>query len=71
MPMNTRGEALLNAYLNRYVNAQQSTVNRGRSNASTAGQAGTQRMNALDVDIPALDDYTSTIYSGIIDNATE
>lgn len=28
-------------------------------------------MNALDVDIPALDDYTSTIYSGIIDNATE
>lgn len=41
MPMNTRGDALLNAYLNRYVNAQQSTVNSGRGNASTAGRAGT------------------------------
>lgn len=68
MAMNTRGEALLNAYLNRYINAQKSTVNSGQSDVSGAAKSGIQNMNALDIDIPALPDYTDKIYSGIIEN---
>ena len=66
--MNTRGQALLNAYLNRYVNAQRSTVNSGNSNATSAAKTGISVMNSQDMSLPALDDYTTEVYSGIIEN---
>lgn len=65
----TREEALLNAYLNRYQNAQASTVNSGRSAAQSAQSKGSALMNSTDKTLPEVKDYSADVYNGIIKSA--
>lgn len=58
MAMKTRGEALLNAYLNRYVTAQQNAVNSGKTEAASVAASGASVMNSQDMSLPSLDDFT-------------
>lgn len=65
----TREEALLNAYLNRYQNAQASTVNSGSSAAQSAQSKGSALMNSTDKTLPEVKDYSADVYNGIIKSA--
>lgn len=65
----TREEALLNAYLNRYQNAQASTVNSGSSAAQSAQSKGSALINSTDKTLPEVKDYSADVYNGIIKSA--
>lgn len=70
--MRSRTEALVNAYLNNYQNANASTVSGGRSAQQSAQSRGSAIMNATDKTLPALKDYSADVLNGIIkssDNA--
>lgn len=68
MAQRTRGETLLNAYMNRYVNDQSSAVNRGQKNIQNAATVGSNAISAVPTDLPELTDFSSDIYSGLLEN---
>lgn len=67
--MRSRTEALVNAYLNNYQNANASTVSGGRSAQQSAQSRGSAIMNATDKTLPALKDYSADVLNGIIKSA--
>ncbi|HIZ47312.1 MAG TPA: hypothetical protein H9810_01145 [Candidatus Gemmiger excrementavium] len=66
MARRTRGNILLNAYANRYVNEQASNVNRGQSNIASAKTQGAQQISAVPTDLPELTDYSRQVYDSIL-----
>lgn len=68
--VSNREDALLNAYMTRYKNAQASTVSEGQSNTSTARARGAAILNATDKTLPALKDTYSDTLSGIVQGAS-
>lgn len=68
MANRTRGEVLLNAYMNRYVNDQASSVNKGKKNIQSAESAGAKAISSVPTDLPELTDYSSDVYSGLLEN---
>lgn len=66
MTRRTRGNILLNAYANRYVNEQASNVNRGQSNIASAKTQGAQQISAVPTDLPELTDYSGQVYDSIL-----
>lgn len=68
MARRTRGEALLNAYMNRYVNDQASSVNSGQKNISSAATIGRQQISSVPTYLPELTDFSDEIYSSILSN---
>ena len=71
MAKRTRGETLLNAYMNRYVNDQASAVNSGQKNIQNAATVGSSAISAVPTDLPELTDFSSEIYSGLLENEKE
>lgn len=71
MAKRTRGETLLNAYMNRYVNDQASAVNSGQKNIQNAATVGSNAISAVPTDLPELTDFSSEIYSGLLENEKE
>lgn len=67
--MRSRTEALVNAYLNNYQNANAATVSGGRSAQQSAQSLGSAIMNATDKTLPALKDYSADVLNGIIKSA--
>lgn len=67
--MRSRTEALVNAYLNNYQNANATTVSGGRSAQQSAQSLGSAIMNATDKTLPALKDYSADVLNGIIKSA--
>jgi len=67
--MRSRTEALVNAYLNNYQNANAATVSGGRSAQQIAQSRGSAIMNATDKTLPALKDYSADVLNGIIKSA--
>lgn len=67
--MKSRTEALVNAYLNNYQNANAATVSGGRSAQQSAQSRGSAIMNATDKTLPALKDYSADVLNGIIKSA--
>lgn len=67
--MRSRTEALVNAYLNNYQNANATTVSGGRSAQQSAQSRGSAIMNATDKTLPALKDYSADVLNGIIKSA--
>lgn len=67
--MRSRTEALVNAYLNNYQNANAATVIGGRSAQQSAQSRGSAIMNATDKTLPALKDYSADVLNGIIKSA--
>lgn len=65
----SRTEALVNAYLNNYQNANATTVSGGRSAQQSAQSRGSAIMNATDKTLPALKDYSADVLNGIIKSA--
>lgn len=61
MAMRTRTEALVNAYLNNYQNAQASTVNSGRQATQGAQNKGSALMNSTDKTLPTMTDQFSFV----------
>ena len=60
--VSSREDALLSAYLNRYKNAQASTVNEGQNKTQTARAKGAALLNATDKTLPVLKDtYSDTL----------
>ena len=67
--MRSRTEALVNAYLNNYQNANAATVSGGRSAQQNAQSRGSAIMNATDKTLPALKDYSADVLNGIVKSA--
>lgn len=67
--MRSRTEALVNAYLNNYQNANAAAVSGGRSAQQRAQSRGSAIMNATDKTLPALKDYSADVLNGIIKSA--
>lgn len=67
--MRSRTEALVNAYLNNYQNANATTVSSGQSAQQSAQSKGSAIMNATDKTLPTLKDYSSDVLNGIIKSA--
>lgn len=67
--MRSRTEALVNAYLNNYQNANATTVSGGQSAQQSAQSKGSAIMNATDKTLPTLKDYSSDVLNGIIKSA--
>ena len=67
--MKSRTEALVNAYLNNYQNANAATVSGGRSAQQSAQSRGSAIMNATDKTLPALKDYSADVLNGIVKSA--
>lgn len=67
--MRSRTEALVNAYLNNYQNANAAAVSGGRSAQQSAQGRGSAIMNATDKTLPALKDYSADVLNGIIKSA--
>lgn len=67
--MRSRTEALVNAYLNNYQNANATTVSGGQSAQQRAQSRGSAIMNATDKTLPALKDYSADVLNGIIKSA--
>lgn len=67
--MRSRTEALVNAYLNNYKNANATTVSGGQSAQQRAQSRGSAIMNATDKTLPALKDYSADVLNGIIKSA--
>ena len=65
----SRTEALVNAYLNNYQNANATTVSGGRSAQQSAQSRGSAIMNATAKTLPALKDYSADVLNGIIKSA--
>lgn len=61
MAMRTRTEALVNAYLNNYQNAQASTVNSGRQATQSTQNKGSALMNSTDKTLPTMTDQFSFV----------
>lgn len=68
--VSNREDALLNAYMTRYKNAQASTVSEGQNKTSTARARGAAILNATDKTLPALKDTYSDTLSGIVQGAS-
>lgn len=71
MAKQTRGNALLNAYMNRYMNEQASAVNSGEKNIASAASQGAQQISAVPTNLPELTDFSSSIYSSILNRDKE
>lgn len=67
--MRSRTEALVNAYLNNYQNANAAAVSGGQSAQQSAQGRGSAIMNATDKTLPALKDYSADVLNGIIKSA--
>lgn len=67
--MRSRTEALVNAYLNNYQNANAATVSGGRSAQQSAQSRGSAIMNATDKTLPVLKDYSADVLNGIVKSA--
>lgn len=61
MTMRTRTEALVNAYLNNYQNAQAGTVNSGRQATQSTQNKGSALMNSTDKTLPTMTDQFSFV----------
>lgn len=68
--VSSREDALLNAYLNRYKNAQASTVNEGQNKTQTARAKGAALLNATDKTLPVLKDTFSDTLQNIVQGAS-
>lgn len=68
--VSNREDALLNAYLNRYKNAQASTVNEGQNKTQTARAKGAALLNATDKTLPVLKDTYSDTLQNIVQGAS-
>lgn len=68
--VSNREDALLNAYLNRYKNAQASTVNEGQNKTQTARARGAALLNATDKTLPVLKDTYSDTLQNIVQGAS-
>lgn len=66
MAKRTRGNILLNAYMNRYVNDQAATVNSGSNNIANAESKGAKEISAVPTDLPEVTDFSDQVYSGIL-----
>lgn len=69
MAMRTRTEALVNAYLNNYQNAQASTVNSGVQATQAARQRGAAMLNATDKTLPVLKNQLADVGTAAITGA--
>lgn len=69
MAMRSRTEALVNAYLNNYQNANATMVNKGQTAQQSAQSTGSAIMNATDKTLPVLTDYTADVLNGIVKSA--
>lgn len=67
--MRSRTEALVNAYLNNYQNANATTVSGGQSAQQSAQSRGIAIMNATDKTLPMLKDYSADVLNGIVKSA--
>ena len=67
--MKSRTEALVNAYLNNYQNANATTVSSGQSAQRSAQSKGSAIMNATDKTLPTLKDYSADVMNGIVKSA--
>ena len=67
--MRSRTEALVNAYLNNYQNANAATVSGGQSAQQSAQSRGSAIMNATDKTLPVLKDYSADVLNGIVKSA--
>lgn len=61
MSMRSHTEALVNAYLNNYQNAQASTVNSGRQATQSTQNKGSALMNSTDKTLPTMTDQFSFV----------
>ena len=68
--VSNREDALLNAYLSRYKNAQASTVNEGQNKTQTARAKGAALLNATDKTLPVLKDTYSDTLQNIVQGAS-
>lgn len=68
--VSSREDALLNAYLNRYKNAQASTVSEGQNKTQTARAKGAALLNATDKTLPVLKDTYSDTLQNIVQGAS-
>ena len=68
--VSNREDALLNAYLSRYKNAQASTVNEGQNKTQTARAKGAALLNATDKTLPVLKDTYSDTMQSIVQGAS-
>lgn len=68
--VSNREDALLNAYLSRYKNAQASTVNEGQNKTQTARAKGAALLNATDKTLPVLKDTYSDTLQSIVQGAS-
>lgn len=68
--VSNREDALLNAYLNRYKNAQASTVSEGQNKTQTARAKGAALLNATDKTLPVLKDTYSDTLQNIVQGAS-
>nr|DAF32252.1 MAG TPA: hypothetical protein [Ackermannviridae sp.] len=68
--VSNREDALLNAYLNRYKNAQASTVNEGQNKTQTARAKGAALLNATDKTLPVLKNTFSDTLQNIVQGAS-
>lgn len=68
--VSNREDALLNAYLNRYKNAQASTVNEGQNKTQTARAKGAALLNATDKTLPVLKDTYNDTLQNIVQGAS-
>lgn len=66
MARRTRGNVLLNAYMNRYVNDQAANVNSGQSDIAGEASQGAQQINAVPKNIPAMTDLSGEVYDSIL-----
>lgn len=67
--MRSRTEALVNAYLNNYQNANATTVSGGQSAQQSTQSRGSAIMNATDKTLPTLKDYSADVLNGIVKSA--
>lgn len=67
--MRSRTEALVNAYLNNYQNANATTVSGGQSAQQSDQSRGSAIMNATDKTLPTLKDYSADVLNGIVKSA--
>lgn len=70
MSMRTRTEALVNAYLNNYQNAQASTVNSGVQATQAARQRGAALLNATDKTLPVLKNQLADVGTAAVAGAS-
>lgn len=67
--VSNREDALFNAYLNKYKNAQASTVSEGQSKTQAARQKGAAILNATDKTLPSLGDTYGSTLQNIVSGA--